>query len=331
MTLLQVRIRDASEAATAATSGIDCVELVIGNGADLAVAHDARRAFAGILRLRLDGPQLSAALCGEIAEIAADELAVTDGAFVSSGTDIPDSLTRVALVAPSDGVEVVGRVKGKADALMLDAGGDARLIDVAPIATIDAFASACRSEDLAFGLAGGLEAPDVARLLLLEPDVLAFDTAVRRDHAPQGALDVQALDAIRALIPRQPRASGDRHAIAKVTDRIFVRDFELSLAIGAYQAEHGKRQRVRFGVSAEVVRAAGPPQDMRDVFSYDIMIETIRVMAERPHVTFVETLAEEVAAAILAHAEVVSVTVTVEKLDVINGAVGIEITRRRGA
>ena len=104
--------------------------------------------------------------------------------------------------------------------------------------------------------------------------------------------------------------------IAKVTDRIFVRDFEVALAIGAYRAEHGKRQRVRFSVVAETIRAAGTPHDMRDVFSYDIIIETIRVLAERSHVTFVETLAEEVAAELLAHAEVVAVEVKVEKLDV---------------
>ena len=68
---------------------------------------------------------------------------------------------------------------------------------------------------------------------------------------------------------------------------------------------------------------------MRDVFSYDVIIETIRVLAQRPHVTFVETLAEEVASALIAHPALIAVTVKVEKLDVIEGSVGIEITRRR--
>jgi (5-formylfuran-3-yl)methyl phosphate synthase len=78
-----------------------------------------------------------------------------------------------------------------------------------------------------------------------------------------------------------------------------------------------------------VMRDPRPPRDMRDVFSYDIIIETIRVLAERPHVTFVETLAEELASALLTHAEVTAVSVRVEKLDVIQGVVGIEIVRRR--
>ncbi|MCX8254769.1 MAG: dihydroneopterin aldolase, partial [Beijerinckiaceae bacterium] len=112
-------------------------------------------------------------------------------------------------------------------------------------------------------------------------------------------------------------------------DRIFVRDLVVPLAIGAYQAEHGARQRVRFCVEADVERAPVAPHDMRDVFSYDVIIETIRVLAQRPHVTFVETLAEEVAASLIAHPALAAVTVKVEKLDVIEGSVGIEITRRR--
>ena len=57
--------------------------------------------------------------------------------------------------------------------------------------------------------------------------------------------------------------------------------------------------------------------------------KTIRVLAGRKHVTFVETLAEEVAAALLAQPVVVATTILVEKLDVIDGEVGIEIYRRR--
>ena len=159
---------------------------------------------------------------------------------------------------------------------------------------------------------------------------LGFDIAVRRDHRADGPLDRQALDAIRALIPRKGRpAPGPRARADTVIDRIFVRDFAISLAIGAYQAEHGKRQRVRFSVEADVARKPEPPHDMRDVFSYDVIIETIRVLSQRPHVTFVETLAEDVATALLGHADLMAVTVKVEKLDVIDGSVGIEITRRR--
>ncbi len=330
---MMVRVSNAKEAGQAASAGIDAVEVVIGGGTspDLTTAHEAREAFPRLLRLRCEEANLTPELVRAASAVRADEVAfrLPPPSDSTSGIEagLPESLKSVGILSACDQFDAIERAPRRVGAVMLEAARHARLIDAAPIAEIDAFAMACRGAGLAFGLAGGLEAPDVARLLLLEPDVLAFDTAVRENHAPGGTLDRGALDAIRALVPRD-RIRSKAPRIAKVIDRIFVRDLEVTLAIGAYQAEHGKRQRVRFSVVAETVREARPPQDMRDVFSYDIIIETIRVLAERGHVTFVETLAEEVAAALLAHSEVVAVEVKVEKLDVVSGSVGIEIHRR---
>jgi dihydroneopterin aldolase len=47
----------------------------------------------------------------------------------------------------------------------------------------------------------------------------------------------------------------------------------------------------------------------------------------RGHVNFIETIAEDVAEIVLRHPRVRRVRVRVEKLDVIEGAVGVEITR----
>lgn len=331
-----VRVSDAGEAAQAAAAGIDAVEFVLDDGPSSAldVVHETRKAFPRLLRLRARTSSLTPEIAAAATATGADEVAfrldTSSRAAAMGDARQPPHLKTVGLLSTADRLDDIPGVRGRVDALMLEPGTHARLIDAAPIATIDAFATACRDAGLGFGLAGRLEAPDVARLLLLAPDLLAFDTAVREGHATDGALDPRALGAIRAIVP-QGAARPKTTRIAKVTDRIFVRDFEVALAIGAYRAEHGKRQRVRFSVVAETVRAAGTPHDMRDVFSYDIIIETIRVLAERSHVTFVETLAEEVAASILAHAEVVAVEVKVEKLDVVSGAVGIEILRRRDA
>ena len=323
-----VRVADAGEADLAAAAGIDAVEVMLDDHSpDLAVARAVRIAFPGLLRLRFDGSNPSQALLREAACLAPDEIALPLGAVA----DLPPGPRTVATITSAgETPEALRRVRHGIGAVMLAPGDRKRIVDEMGIAALDAFASACREAGLAFGLAGGLEAPDVARLLLLGPDVLGFDTAVRRDHAVDGALDPDALAAIRALVPRaDKKPSTATSAIAKVTDRIFVRDFEVALAIGAYQAEHGSRQRVRFSVETDVVREPLPPRDMRDVFSYDVIIETIRVLAERAHVTFVETLAEEVAASLLTHPEIIAVTVKVEKLDVVPGAVGIEIKRRR--
>ena len=323
-----VRIVDAAEAALAAAAGVDAVEYRPAN--DATHAHDraraVRAAFAGTLRLRLDAaPPPEMVQLGET--LPADEIALP---LAGDGAAPPPGLAVVALIdAAADRLEALAGVKGRAHAVMLEAGRAGRLVDAAAVAGLDAFAFACRAAGLPFGLAGGLEAPDVARLLLLEPDVLGFDRTVRRDHRADGALDRAALDAIRALIPRHGAPVAALAPAIVAADRIFVRDLVVPLSIGAYRAEHGGKQRVRFSVEADVLRAAIVPHDMRDVFSYDVIIETIRVLAQRPHVTFVETLAEEIAAALIAHPALTAVTVTVEKLDVIEGSVGIEITRKR--
>ncbi len=114
-------------------------------------------------------------------------------------------------------------------------------------------------------------------------------------------------------------------------DHVFVRDFVVSAQIGAYDFERGIRQRVVFDVEALVRRAGAHPDDMRSIFSYDLILDAIRLVVGRGHVDFVETLAEEVAAVLLQHARVRSVRVGIRKLDVIEGAVGVEIRRERAS
>ena len=114
-------------------------------------------------------------------------------------------------------------------------------------------------------------------------------------------------------------------------DRVFVRDFVVSAQIGAYDFERGIHQRVVFEVEALVRRAGAQTDDMRSIFSYDLILDAIRLVVGRGHVDFVETLAEEVAALVLQHARVRSVRVNVRKLDVIEGEVGVEIRRERAS
>ena len=115
------------------------------------------------------------------------------------------------------------------------------------------------------------------------------------------------------------------------TDRVFVRDFVLPMQIGVYAREHGQTQRVRFDVDVCVTRQSHAPTDMRDIFSYDIITDMIRMIAAREHVALVEGLAETIAARLLTYLRAASVTVRVEKLDTGPGGVGIEITRERPA
>jgi dihydroneopterin aldolase len=223
--------------------------------------------------------------------------------------------------------------------------GRGRLLNHLDVARLDEFCSQARAAGLTSGLAGSLEAPDVPRLLLVRPDVLGFRGALCHKHDRTGSIDPTAVALIRDLIPRErpiadaPKIDwrllargiiGGRDADGEV-DRVFVRDFVVLAEIGAYDYERGERQRVVFDIEALVRRASTHVDDMRSIFSYDVILDAIRLVVGRGHVDFVETLAEDVASIVLRHARVRSVRVSVRKLDVIEGAVGVEIRRERHA
>jgi (5-formylfuran-3-yl)methyl phosphate synthase len=157
---------------------------------------------------------------------------------------------------------------------------------------------------------------------------------------------------VRALIPADSRAahtspatvgkidyrllaargySLDSHKDDAEADRIFVRDFVLPVRIGAYAHERDKPQNVRFNVDVKVRRADHVAEDIRDVFSYDLITDSIRMIAAQEHIALVEMLAEQIAAVILTHARAISVSVHVEKLEVGPGGAGVEIVRHRAS
>ena len=168
--------------------------------------------------------------------------------------------------------------------------------------------------------------------MLVEPDVLGFRSALSARGRRGGPLDAGRIALIRDLIPReaedaesalQVRPSGD------AIDIIFLRDFLTAAEIGAYAHERGAKQRVLFNVEASVRRAAAHADDMRAIFSYDVILDAIRLVVGRGHIDFIETIAEDVAAIVLKHPRVASVRVRVEKLDLVPGSVGVEIRRER--
>jgi len=234
-------------------------------------------------------------------------------------------------------------------AVMLDTAGKdgRRLTQMVEPAGLRAFVDAGRRAGLLVGLAGSLEPPDIARLLPLGPDILGFRGALCAGDNRTGPIDLEKVAGLRALIPQDAgpmaahdpdyRLLADRHYAreergeAGGLDRITVRDFVIPISIGAYSHERGAPQRVRFNVMAEVRRRNRAADDMGGVFSYDVVTDAIHAMAVSGHVAVVETLAERLAATVLAHEQVRAVVVRIEKLDVGPGSVGIEIERRKNA
>jgi (5-formylfuran-3-yl)methyl phosphate synthase len=372
MTLLLASVTGPDEAAVALAHGADIIDLKdASRGALGALDRDVLRATVAAVGGRCPVSAVTGDLPMEPDVIAAAvaRTAETKVDYVKVGLfDGPRRQDCIRALAPlAQATKIVGVMfadrgadndliklmaeSGFAGAMLDTADKSAgRLIDCMDVAALRVFVGACREHGLLAGLAGSLEAPDVPRLLLLEPDYLGFRGALCIGRDRTARIDPAAIAVIRELIPLDARSAADEGAATRVdyrllaargysledggdvaTDHIFVHDFVLPARIGAYAREREKPQNVRFNVDAKVRGIGHGVEDMRDVFSYDVITDGIRIIVAQEHIAFLETLAERVAASVLGHPRVVSVTVRVEKLDVGPGAVGVEIVRDRPA
>lgn len=113
-------------------------------------------------------------------------------------------------------------------------------------------------------------------------------------------------------------------------DRISLRDYIVEVEIGAFQAERGTMQRVRFNVVVEVLPLTGPIDDDVDrILSYDRVTEAITYELEAERINLLETLAARVAERILLEPQAERVFVRIEKLDRGPFSLGVEIVRAR--
>lgn len=122
-------------------------------------------------------------------------------------------------------------------------------------------------------------------------------------------------------------------ATALSPDRIIVRGLVVETFIGVHDFERLSPQRVRFDVDihtiddyADVVRATGAYVSYADIVEY---VEARASTGE--HVELVETWADDVALFALENELAARVVVSVQKLDIFDGAegVGIVVERRR--
>jgi (5-formylfuran-3-yl)methyl phosphate synthase len=371
MTLMLASVTSAEEA-----------EIAIQHGADIIDLKDVSTAFGAIppalVKAAVDAAGQRRPVSAVVGEIEMEPSAIVEGAsriaaagasYVKVGLypgarrpDFVRALSSLANRAKLIGVMFAdhGADEGLVP-LMAQSGFAGAMIDTAhktggrllnhmDISMIGRFVDATHMRGMMAGLAGSLEAPDIPRLLSLAPDVLGFRRALCAGANRTSPIDPDAVDVIRALIPRDSRIldaappvstkidyrlladrgySPEPHKEDADCDRIFVRDFVLPVHIGAYSHERGKPQKVRFDVEVKAPRLDHLAHDMRDVFSYDLITDSIRMIVAQEHIPLVETLAERIAAVLLTHPRVTSVMVRVEKLEVGPGGAGVEIIRRR--
>ncbi|WP_300517124.1 dihydroneopterin aldolase [Aliiroseovarius sp.] len=134
----------------------------------------------------------------------------------------------------------------------------------------------------------------------------------------------------QAFGPLEGRAAGT--AVCDTPpDRISVRDHEVAVEIGAFQAERGVSQRLRFDVVVEVGSHDGADtDDVDDILSYDTITEAITAELAAERLNLLETLADRIAARLLAEPQPLRVFVRIQKLDRGPGKLGVEIVRGRG-
>lgn len=365
MTAMLATVTSSAETEAAIAQGVDIVDIAdptVGEPAALPVEQ-----IAAIVA-SVGGRRRTSAVAGDRA-MHPDAMAANVRAALEAGVDFvrvplfPDAarqLPAIAALREADPARLVGMMfadrQRDAQALLprlAEAGFRGAMLDVADkergrlfaqadIADLAVFVKAARAQGLAVGFAGGLEVPDVPRLLALDPDFLGFRSAISSHRDRKAPLDPHAVARIRQLIPmeRAEEPEIDYRLLSargrypdpvedSRTQRVFVRDLVLPVRIGAYSHERDKPQRVRFDVTVEVPRGRGEPQGMGQVFSYDLITDAISAIVATEHVDFVETLAERIGAEILRHPMARRVAIKVEKLEIGPGAVGVEIVMDR--
>ncbi|MEJ6395291.1 dihydroneopterin aldolase [Gymnodinialimonas sp. 2305UL16-5] len=111
-------------------------------------------------------------------------------------------------------------------------------------------------------------------------------------------------------------------------DRISMTDHIREVEIGAFQAERGVTQSIRFDVVVEVAtRAESATDDVDGILSYDTIVEAIDVALAAERVNLLETLAARIADGVLAHPLAARVFVRIGKLDRGPFTLGVEIVR----
>ena len=115
--------------------------------------------------------------------------------------------------------------------------------------------------------------------------------------------------------------------------RIFLRDHEVLVQIGAHDFEKMRPQRVIFNVELFVPYALSTPQtdQLSEVVDYDFVREIIARRVSTGHVELQETLCDDLASRMLAHPRVMAVRLSSCKPDVYadTAAVGVEVFRMK--
>lgn len=129
-----------------------------------------------------------------------------------------------------------------------------------------------------------------------------------------------------------PQTSSVMAPDAKCPRRVFVRDLEILASVGIYEVELRYQQRIIVGLELDVADTYdGISERIGDVFDYGRLVRDTEMLCQSRHFKLIETLAEAIGNQCLSDPRVLSVTVRIEKPDIMPNckSVGIAIRRSR--
>lgn len=138
---------------------------------------------------------------------------------------------------------------------------------------------------------------------------------------------------------RTVTASNDDADIVSITpaentsQKIFIKGLALEMFIGVFDSEKSQKQRVIVDLEVSVLPTTNwRSDDIKNVLSYAEIIEKIESLAQSGHINLVETFAERIVEICFTYSQVIDVSVSVQKPDVMEQgcSVGASIQRSRG-
>lgn len=197
------------------------------------------------------------------------------------------------------------------------------------IAALNRFMVVAEQLQLKIILSGRFEPADIPRLLLLPADYLLpcglKDNPDKEQFYKLFLLHQENLSA-KGGAQQQIKAL-DKESLAK--EYLLVRDFVLPAQIGVYSKEYTLTQRLCFNVKVALAQATEAAEELQQIFSYDILLDVIRIEVGRGHIQLMETLAHTIINRIFFYPQISSIHLRIEKLDLEPAGLGIEFFRSK--
>ncbi len=114
-------------------------------------------------------------------------------------------------------------------------------------------------------------------------------------------------------------------------DQIFLKDYRQQIEIGAFNEERNKKQELKFDLVVSLKKQETTRDIADDILTYDVLIDSIDHCLSQKRYNLLETLAEDIANEVLKNETAEKIEITIEKLERVDGRLGVSITRSQKA